>query len=843
VSRAYSSYPATTLASWIVLAVSLIGTPSGLAQEGTLRGRTVNRSQSGEILAVPGATVTLASVAETPGQGAAPEPVESDLQGSFRFAGVAEGCYLLTAETSGLRGQSDIFCIPLAEGQRVQVEMGPKVFVESVDVTATAIAIDTAETTSRGSVGVATLYDAPKLNKRYDDVMPLIPGVYRGPTDEVNINGSRPTESGSQFNGVDITDPVNGNSPFSVPLDTMSNVQVLSNPYDAQYGGFSGAVSTVETKPADMSDWKVALQDFVPRLRRRDGSIVGIEAIAPRFTLTGPIKKGKIAFLHSTEYHFIRVPQDDANLDPLKRDTERESFTTFNQFDIRHTPRNSSSIGVLIYPAKVNFFGLNAFNTQESTADLRRRSYLINYQNRQDFESGASLLSQFSYQNMDKDVKPLGYDPYVRGLERAEGSFFNREERGTKRFEVSERYNFRPLEKRGMHLLQTGFEFAHQSYDGTQTFNPITWLGMEDRPVLRAEFGPPAALKASKQDYGGYLQDKWTAAPALTLDLGLRIEGDSIASRVNPSLRAGFAYSIGKGARTVLRGGAGLFYGRNTLVVPVFPNMPARTEQSYGPSTEAVSVRRFQNRFGGPLRNPKTLGWNLQLDREITPRLFGRVGYQQRHTRRNFVVEREEDVWEPRFNEFRNYLTLGNTGRDTYREWQFTLRHVLPDNGHVSGSYVRSSAVGDLNDLGSIYGATPAELILPNQRGPLSFDSPNRVIVWAELGLPLKLRAIPVVEFREGFPYSEFDEFRDYAGAANRAGRFRYYKSFDMQVTRVITFRVRGKQRRVRIGLRLFNLLNTFNPKDVQSNTASPYFGTFYRGDKRRVRILFGLAN
>ena len=759
-------YPLTALVSCVLCAAAL-------AQSSSLTGRAISPGPNGERFAVPEAKIVLTPVSGAAAELPVPPPVASDGQGVFEFLSAAEGCYLITAESAGLRGQSDIYCLPLGEGQQVTVEMGPKIYVESVDVTASAIAIDATETSSTGSVGVATLYDAPKINKRYTDAMPLIPGVLKDSSGEINLHGARSSQSGAQFNGVDITDPVIGSSPFNVPLDTVSNVQVLSNPSDAQYGGFMGAVSTVETKPADMSDYKVGLQDFLPRLRRRDGNIVGIEAFAPRFTITGPIRKGKLAFLHSTEYHFIRIPQDDANLDPLARDTQHETLTIFNQLDARHTDRNSSTISLLIYPAKVNFHNLNAFNEQPSTPDLRRRGFLVTYRNRHDFRTGAALLSQLSYQDLEQDVKPRGFDPYTVGLEKATGSFFNRESRVSSRWNWKEQYSLAPVSRFGDHLPRVGFQFAHESYQGTQTFDPITWLGVANTPVLRADFSPTAKLSASKQDYAGYLQDKWQVIPSLTLDLGFRIERDSIASRTNPSFRTGFAYAIGKDSRTVLRGGAGLFYGRTNLIVPVFPELPARTETTYGADGQVISELAFANRLSGALRNPRSLGWDLQLEREVISDLFIRAGYQQRSTTDNYIVDREVGVPGPEAAVEQNFFILGNGGRDNYREWQFTARYRLPKNGHVTGSYVRSSSVGDLNDLGSIYGPTPAELIRPNERAPLAFDAPNRLILWGEVGMPLGLRAIPVLELRSGFPYSNVDEYRDYAGPALRRDRGR----------------------------------------------------------------------
>jgi hypothetical protein len=48
-----------------------------------------------------------------------------------------------------------------------------------------------------------------------------------------------------------------------------------------------------------------------------------------------------------------------------------------------------------------------------------------------------------------------------------------------------------------------------------------------------------------------------------------------------------------------------------------------------------------------------------------------------------------------------------------------------------------------------------------------------------------------------------------------------------------------GKTRRIRVGVRLFNLLNDYNPQDVQESLVSPNYGVFYRGIKRKLRMMW----
>ena len=293
----------------VVVLAGLASLQAPLRAQGTgqpIIGQAYIVGSEGEHFGVPGAVIELHSVSVeelAAGEATGPATAETDELGLYRFDAVAEGCYFLSATSAGLNGQSDIVCVPTEdEAFRADIAMEVATVVESVNVTASVIAIDPTETTSSGSVGISTLDNAPKANRSVEDVMPLIPGVLRGRAGEINMNGVRATQSGSQLNNIDVTDPVSRISEMTLPLSVVSSVEVLSSPYDAQYGGFAGALSTVETTPADASEFHFELQNFTPRIRRRAGRVSGIESSTPRLTLNIPLISNRVAWLHSTEY-------------------------------------------------------------------------------------------------------------------------------------------------------------------------------------------------------------------------------------------------------------------------------------------------------------------------------------------------------------------------------------------------------------------------------------------------------------------------------------------------------------------------------------------------------------
>lgn len=817
----------------LLSALALMFAPTLRAQAPvrSIAGRAVSEAPNGEIYVMPGAEAVLLDVSD--GRQAA--AAAADEEGRFAFDPPAEGCYIVRVRSGGLQGESDPICAPLPETlPELVIRMTPEALAESVDVTASRPQIDATETSSTAELDAQTLQDAPKINERFEDVMPLLPGVVRGPDGLINMKGARSSQGGSLVNSANVTDPVTGGAAINLPLDVVSSVEVLSNPFDAQYGKFAGAVSVVRTMTSDFDKFKFSLQNFMPRSRKRDGDIVGVESATPRFTVTGPLVRGKAAITQSIEYRFVRTEIERAGLPQLERDTGIESLDSFTQADLRLGERHSSNVSLAFYPQKLNYVGLNTFTPQQATPDLRQRGYMLGIQDNYSFQSGALLTSQLSFKSLDADVRAHGHDPFLVGIQTASGAFFNRQNRETFRVETAETYNFAPLRAAGGHLLKIGGGFVRNTYDGRQVFDTATFLGIGDRPAVRVDFSPEAAVGADQNESAVFVQDKWNPFPRLTLDLGFRLDRDSISDTFNPVPRAGMAYALTTDGRTLLRGGAGLFYDRVNLNAPTFPELPFRTETRFSPGGEPLSVTAYRHRVRGGLQNPRSFAWSVQLDREVIRDLYLRAGYQQRTTTRNFLVQPEAEA-------LGGLLTLGNDGRDRYRELELTARYQMGARGHFSASYVRSQAVGDLNDIGSIFGGVPAALIRPNERSRLPFDAPNRFLFWADIQAPAAISISPVFDLHTGFPFSAVNEQRDFVGARNAAGRFPRFASTDLQVLKGLTLPFGGNKYKVRVGVRIFNLFNSFNPNDLQNNIASPLFGNFTNFKNREFRGKFVL--
>ena len=104
------------------------------------------------------------------------------------------------------------------------------------------------------------------------------------------------------------------------------------------------------------------------------------------------------------------------------------------------------------------------------------------------------------------------------------------------------------------------------------------------------------------------------------------------------------------------------------------------------------------------------------------------------------------------------------------------------------------------------------------------------------IGLPGKWDFAPVLELRSGFPWSAVDEFQDFVGPRNRAGRLPAVRTLDFTLARPWQF----KKYRFRAGIKIYNVFGASADRDVQNNVTSPDYGRFFNPLERSIGFVFG---
>src|SRR6266567_6899095 len=388
-----------TVSFALFITLSLTGTQAVLAQTSMLQGTVSVSSTNGAGERLPGASLKL-----TPASSGQPSRSGvTNEQGEYKFTDLAAGIYTLQIDLTGFKQQTKTVTLQKDTVAVENINLELEGLTADVTVVADGDGLKTTDAAPKTSFKQDELQTLPLVNEQFQDAIPLVPGVVRGPDGLLNLKGARASQSGFLVNSSSVTDPVTGESAINLPLEAVQSVEVVANPYAAEYGQFTGAVTTVQTKSGS-DKFNVDAQSIFPRMRRRGGAFAGIAGFTPRITFSGPIIKDKLKFMQSFEYRFVRTPVE--NLPPPKRDTELESFDSVSQLDWDINDRNHLATTFSLFPEKLRYVGLNTFNPQEVTPNFKQRGFLWAINERRILNSKSLLESSFSIKQFDADIFP-----------------------------------------------------------------------------------------------------------------------------------------------------------------------------------------------------------------------------------------------------------------------------------------------------------------------------------------------------------------------------------------------------------------------------------------------------
>ena len=209
---------------------------------------------------VPGVSVTIVS------QGTGlKRSVLTDTAGEYRFAGLPVGRYSIRMVKPGFQSQiREGVDVTSAAEMTINSQLAIGDLSQQTTVNANAAAIDNTTSTIAGLLPEQSLAELPLNNRELLSAVALGPGVAPNPSSgpsllssgksgQVAINGIRPTMTNVLIDGMDATDPVFGYSPagasgFFLGLNELAEVRVLTQTFNAEYGGHGGAIIQMITK-------------------------------------------------------------------------------------------------------------------------------------------------------------------------------------------------------------------------------------------------------------------------------------------------------------------------------------------------------------------------------------------------------------------------------------------------------------------------------------------------------------------------------------------------------------------------------------------------------------------
>lgn len=551
------------------------GISTARAQGGTsvLKGEITTVGPDGNPASLPGAKLILTRLGDE-----TKTTLLSDETGNYEFMRLNAGSYTLEISLDGFAAMKKTVLI--GDDQAVSQNAILELDAVSANVTVTSDpnGINVTDATVTEAISSKVLQNTPLLEEKFQEALPLVPGVIRGPDGLINIKGSQASQVGTLLGNSNGDDPVTGNMAIDLPLEAVESVEVVSNPYSAEFGNFNGGVVQVQTRSGS-NKWDFRFTNFFPRLRKRGGSIRGIESIKPRLSFGGPLKKDKLFFFQSFEYKFLQTRVE--NLPDLESDTKLESFDSFTRIDYNFTDSHRLNASFALFPQKLDFVNLNTFNPQTTAANLHQRGWLAAVNDQYVTSKGGIWQTTFSVKQADTDVFGNSGEAFTLAPQVHSGGFFNRQNRESLRYEAQTIHSLPVIDWNGQHFLKFGGGFSYTTFEGSSINKDVRIARAIGSLNQLQTYVGDGKLSRNKSEVGFFVHDKWTINPQLTLDLGVRFDRDNIGGEVNAAPRLGFVLSPFDDNKTVIRGGVGVFFSKVPLNVGVF-------EQG-----QSVVIRRF----------------------------------------------------------------------------------------------------------------------------------------------------------------------------------------------------------------------------------------------------------
>ena len=315
----------TRIVARLIVGVMAMGYAAGALSAQVLYGSIVGTltDQTGAV--VPKAVVTATNTATGLSRQAT-----SDDAGYYSIPNLAEGTYDLSVSASGFGPYTQTgVTVPINFVTRIDINLRVGAITEQVAVEASAAALQTTKADVSVTLGTQAIGNLPLSNYRnYQTLLNLVPGAtparfQNAVTDTpgravtTNVNGQERGANNTRLDGsADILVTMPHHAVYVAPVESIEEVNISTNNFDAEQGMTGGAAVTVITKSGtnDLRGTVFALHDnSALRAFTWDENFAGVtekpdgNRNIDGANLGGPIMKNKLFFFMNWEGTFERV--------------------------------------------------------------------------------------------------------------------------------------------------------------------------------------------------------------------------------------------------------------------------------------------------------------------------------------------------------------------------------------------------------------------------------------------------------------------------------------------------------------------------------------------------------
>ena len=598
----------------LLSAVALLLASQCLAQSSRVGGDLVGVVSDSSGAVVPGVPVIIRNLLTNQFR-----TVSTDDEGFFRSGELAVGTYEIRVERPGFAPYRRTGAeLSLGQTLRLDLVLSPASASTEVTVTAQPSALDTSQTSMVSSVDQERIEELPVRSRNYLDFVLLAPGVSSAPAPSATsgsaplagsgftFGGLRSRSNNISIDGLDNDDEYTGSSRTEISPEIVQEFQVVNNGLSAESGGASGGSINVITRSGTNmihGDAFLFAQDSALNARDPFESESGkpyFRRFRAGFALGGPLVKDRTFFYLAAEQEHNRgqigsdiAPEVATAINSFLATgvftglPVRQIATTFSPTaraeteiagKLNHQLRKDTLL-MLRYAFTNNKEAGDAFNSSGLMDPSMRGSSWIS-----DNSLSGSLttvtrsqaISDWRFQAATRRAllgtnQSVGPEIDIAGVAAFGHAYNGNSERRENHYQVDYAYT----RARGKQAWKAGATINRvrlranvpDGFGGVYLFGSLADFLAGHADQFRQAFGN-AGVDFPVTSFGVFLQDHWSLARQLTLDVGARYDFERLPASFhqdadNLSPRIGLAWS--PSSRWVFRAGYGIFFDRYIL--------------------------------------------------------------------------------------------------------------------------------------------------------------------------------------------------------------------------------------------------------------------------------------